>query len=109
GELRDFDREIITKVESGFQTVGDLLEAVKLRDALAEAMALAREVNAYLDHAPWFKVVKQDKQAAATTIYTALRCIDNLKTLLAPFVPFSSQRVHEFLGYDGTLFGEQKI
>jgi methionyl-tRNA synthetase len=109
GELRDFDREIIAKTEAGFETVGALLDAVKLRDALAEAMALAREVNAYLDYAPWFKVVKQDKQSAATTIYTALRCIDNLKTLLAPFVPFSSQRVHEFLGYDGQLFGEQKI
>ncbi len=109
GELRELDREILAKVEGGFERVGELLAAVKLRDALSETMALAREVNAYLDRAPWFKVIKQDRQAAATTIYTALRCIDNLKTLFAPFLPFSSQRVHEFLGYDGQLFGEQRI
>ncbi len=109
GELREIDREILAKVEGGFPRVGELLAAVKLRDALAETMALAREVNAYLDRAPWFKVIKQDRQAAATTIYTALRCIDNLKTLFAPFLPFSSQRVHEFLGYDGQLFGELRI
>lgn len=109
GALRAMDEEIIGKVEGGFETVGGLLAAVRLRDALTEGIALAREVNAYLDRAPWFKVVKEDKATAATTIYTALRCIDNLKTLLAPFLPFTSQQVHEFLGYDGTLFGEQHI
>jgi methionyl-tRNA synthetase len=108
-ELRPIDRAILAQVEGGFETVGGLLAAVRLRDALAEALGLAREVNAYLDHAPWFKVIKEDKAQAATTIYTALRCIDDLKTLLAPFLPFTSQRVHEFLGYDGTLFGEQRI
>ncbi|MBN1681830.1 MAG: methionine--tRNA ligase [Anaerolineae bacterium] len=109
GELRDMDREILAQVENGFEHIGGLLEAVKLRDALSESMMLVREVNGYLDRAPWFKVVKEDKAQAATTIYTALRCIDNLKTLLAPFLPFSSQQVHEFLGYNGTLFGEQQI
>jgi methionyl-tRNA synthetase len=35
--------------------------------------------------------------------------IDNLKTMLAPFLPFSSQQVHEYLGYDGQLFGDLDI
>ena len=109
GELNDDDRAILAKVEAGFDYIGDLLNAVKLRDALSEGIALAREVNGYLDRAPWFKVVKDDPQRAGTTIYVALRCIDNLKMLLAPFLPFTSQKVHEFLGYEGTLFGEQRI
>ncbi len=109
GELSDDDRAIIAAVENGLEKIGALLDAVRLRDGLTEAMALAREVNGYLDRAPWFKVIKEDRQSAATTIYTALRCIDNLKTLFAPFLPFTSQRVHEYLGYDGTLFGEQVI
>ncbi|MCQ3931566.1 MAG: methionine--tRNA ligase [Chloroflexi bacterium] len=110
GDLRDFDREILAKIEAGFESVGQRLEAVKLRDALSEAMRLASEVNAYLDGAPWFgDAIKQDKQAAATTIYTALRCIDNLKILFAPFLPFTSEKVHSYLGYDTPLFGEQII
>ncbi|MBZ0317063.1 MAG: methionine--tRNA ligase [Anaerolineae bacterium] len=110
GDLRDFDREILAKIEAGFESVGQRLEAVKLRDALSEAMRLASEVNAYLDGAPWFgNAIKQDKQAAATTIYTALRCIDNLKILFAPFLPFTSEKVHSYLGYDAPLFGEQII
>jgi methionyl-tRNA synthetase len=109
GELREMDREILERVEVGFARIGDLLEAVKLRDALTETMALAREVNGYLDRAPWFKVVKEDKHQAATTIYTALRCIDNLKILFSPFLPFTSQKVHEYLGYEGQLFGDLVI
>ncbi len=108
-ELRAEDRELLEKVEAGFERVGEHLEAVRLRAALQEAMGLAREVNGYLDRAPWFGVIKQDKQAAATTVYTALRAIDSLKVLLSPFLPFSAERLHRTLGYTEPLFGELTI
>jgi methionyl-tRNA synthetase len=109
GELRPSDQELLDQVEGGFETVGDLLEGVKLRAALQEAMRLAREVNGYLDRAPWFGVIKEDKTSAATTVYTAIRSIDSLKVLLSPFLPFSAERLNTSLGYDQPLFGEQKI
>jgi methionyl-tRNA synthetase len=109
GELRPGDRALLEKVEGGFEVVGSSLGAVKLRRALDEAMSLARDVNTYLDQAPWFGVVKEDKEAAATTVYTALQAIDHLKTLVAPFLPFTSQKIHQMLGYEGRLFGEQRI
>jgi methionyl-tRNA synthetase len=72
-------------------------------------MALARELNVYLDEkAPWFQI-KEDKEAAGTTVYVALRAIDSLKTLFAPVLPFSSQQLHEMLGYAGSIFGAQEI
>jgi methionyl-tRNA synthetase len=109
GELRPADQVILSSVESGFQSVAEHLEAVRLRQALYEALRLAAEVNKYLDTAsPWFEI-KNDKTAAAKTVYTALRCIDSLKILLAPVLPFSSQRLHTFLGYTTSLFGEQYI
>ncbi|MBN1122579.1 MAG: methionine--tRNA ligase [Anaerolineae bacterium] len=109
GELRPDDKALLEKIEAGFKTVGGLLDEVKLRRALEEAMSLAREVNVYLDGAPWFSVVKEDKQAAAMTVYTALQAITYLKTLLAPFLPFTAQQLHELLGFDGQVFGEQVI
>ncbi|HEC21827.1 MAG TPA: methionine--tRNA ligase [Chloroflexi bacterium] len=109
GEPGPADRALLEKVEGGFESVGALLDGVKLRAALGEAMSLAREVNVYLDGAPWFGVVKEDKQAAARTVYTALQAINYLKVLLAPFLPFSAQRLHEMLGFEGQLFGEQRI
>jgi methionyl-tRNA synthetase len=109
GELRPADNELLEQVEGGFQTIGGHLEAVHLRAALGEAIALAGAVNRYLDlQGPWF-AIKQDRPAAATTIYTALRAIDSLKVLFSPFLPFSSERLHRILGYDLPLFGEQKI
>jgi methionyl-tRNA synthetase len=109
GELGPLDRELLVRVDAGFETVGNLLEEVKLRAALQETLALAREVNSYLDHAPWFGVIKEDPRTAGRTVYTALRAIDSLKLLFAPFLPFSSERLHRMLGYDQPIFGEQRI
>lgn len=109
GELRSSDVEILKTVETGFQTVGEHLSAVRLRAGLVEALRLATEVNKYLDTtSPWFEI-KTDKAAAAKSIYTALRAIDSLKVLFAPFLPFSSERLHHYLGYTRPLFGVQYV
>jgi methionyl-tRNA synthetase len=109
GELGQADKDLLARIEAGFGSVGELLEAVKLRGALGEAMSLAREVNVYLDSAPWFGVVKTDKAAAAKTVYTALQAIDHLTTLISPFLPFTTQKLYEILGYNGQLFGDINI
>lgn len=103
------DEAILAKVEAGFDEVGQLIEAVKLREALNVVMTLTRDTNAYLDgRAPW-SAFKHDPVDAARSVYTVLRVIDNLKTMLAPWLPESSQQVHEMLGYDGQLFGDLNI
>ncbi len=107
GELTGDDRDLLEKIEDGFETVGDELEAVHLRAALFEAMRIASEVNKYLDTmAPW-QAVKTDKAAAGRTIFTAIKAIDSLKVLFAPFLPFTSERLNESLGYSSRLFGSQ--
>jgi methionyl-tRNA synthetase len=107
GELRPADQELLAAVEAGFKSVGEQLEGVHLRAALSEAMRLATEVNKYLNtQAPWFEI-KTDRQAAAKSVFTAIKAIDSLKTLLAPFLPFTSEKLHAFLGYQSPLFGEQ--
>ena len=101
------DTELLDQIEQGFAAIGEQIAACNLRAALDGVMALARETNRYLDEkAPWFQI-KEDREAAGTTIYVALQAIDHLKTLFAPFLPFSSERLHQYLGYDGTLFGRQ--
>jgi len=108
-DLTIVDKTLIERIHGGYDTVGTLMEKVKLREALNEAMSLVREVNGYLDErAPW-KVYKEDPVDASRSVYTAINAIDNLKNILAPFLPFSSQKVHELLGYEGQLFGELSI
>jgi methionyl-tRNA synthetase len=108
-DLGPEDRALLAEIEGGFDSIAGHISAVHLRAGLQEGFRLARQVNAYLDHAPWFGVIKEDKQTAATTVYTALQAIDHLKLLLAPYLPFSAERLHRMLGYDDSLFGEQGI
>jgi methionyl-tRNA synthetase len=83
--------------------IGEELAKCSFKLSIKMAMDLAQEVNRYLDdQAPW-KTIKQDRQAAANSLYVALSVIAQLKTVLYPFLPFSSQRVHEYLGFDGTI------
>jgi methionyl-tRNA synthetase len=68
-------------------------------------MQLARRVNIYVnDQAPW-ALLESDPERAATVLYVCLRCVDSLKTLFTPFMPFSSQALHELLGHEGYIAG----
>lgn len=109
GQLHDVDQAILDKVEAAFEPVGQLLNGCKFKAALGEVMALAHEANRYLNEkSPWLQI-KEDREAAGTTIYVALRVIDSLKALFYPFLPFSCQELHHFLGYDGDIMGRQYI
>jgi methionyl-tRNA synthetase len=109
GALEDVDTRLLSQIENGFEPIGRLIAECKFRAALGETMALAREANRYLEEkGPWFQI-KESKEAAGTTIYVALKAIDSLKVLFAPFLPFSAERLHQYLGYDGVLFGRSYI
>jgi methionyl-tRNA synthetase len=99
------DQAMLDAIQPAFDKVTAALDAVKMKQALGEAMALAHEANRYLNvKEPW-KQIKVDPEAAATSVFVALRVIDTLKVLFAPFLPFTCQALHEQLGYDGALFG----
>jgi methionyl-tRNA synthetase len=104
-ELTTEDRALLDEVSRGFATVGSLIEGVRFRSALQEAMRLAGLGNQYIaDQAPWVHL-NGNRDRAGTILYVVLRAIDGINTLLAPFLPFSSQRLHEMLGYDDVLAG----
>ncbi len=106
-KLRKSDKNLLATIENGFKSVGDYLEAVQLRSAVSEAMRLSTEVNRFLDaNAPW-TAIKTDRDSAALTIFTALKAIDSLKVIFAPFLPFTSEKLHSFFGNETPLFGEQ--
>ncbi len=82
---------------------GSLIEKCKFRQALLNILGIAQEANRFLDiKSPW-TAIKEDQQAAADSLYVALYVISCLKTALYPFLPFSSQKVHEYLGFEGKV------
>ncbi len=101
------DQQMLAETRAAFDTVGDLIDRVKLKEALREVMALATKVNVYLDQQEPWKTVKVDKAQAATTYYVALQALAALRILTAPFLPFSAQRLHAMLGYAGEVSAER--
>jgi methionyl-tRNA synthetase len=109
GELQPEDNALLKTVEGGFESVGALIEISNFKATINEAMRLADEANRYVtDQEPW-RLLKEDQTRAATVMYTLLRAIDSLKILFSPVLPFSSQRLHELLGYSGSLSGELRF
>jgi methionyl-tRNA synthetase len=109
GPLAEADVALLAEVERGFESVGSLIEATRFKNALQEAMRLAGLGNQYLaEQAPWARL-ETDRERAATVLFVALRAIDSLKVMLTPFLPFSCQRLHELLGYDGVLAGPLEL
>jgi len=109
GDLTAQDKDLLEAVDQGFETVGSLFEACKFRAALQEALGLATRVNQYLEETSPWKPFKIDKGATGRSLYTAIQAINGLKTMFAPILPFTSQTLHELLGENGSLFGEQFV
>jgi methionyl-tRNA synthetase len=103
GELDEVSKTLLQKARNTLHDVDAQLYRCHFKEALKLGMALAQEVNRYLDDsAPW-KMIKQDRQAAGRSVYTAIGAISALKTVLYPFLPFTSQKLHEYLGFQGDV------
>ena len=101
GELDEQSRKLLDVAAETFDKVDKALGSCKFREALRLNMSLAQEANRYLDvQAPW-KTIKEDVEATARTLYTVLCVVSVLKVTMYPFLPFSSDKLHAYLGFSG--------
>jgi len=109
GVLTDSDQALIKEVEDALDHVAAQLGQARFQVALKYVMTMAAKVNVYLGtEQPWH-TIKTDRARAGTVLYVALRCVDNLKLMLTPFLPFSSQRLHEMLGYKDVIAPQPEV
>ena len=100
GELSDTDRATLEEFKDVKKKMENLLDTFKFREALKEAMNLARIGNKYIaDEEPW-KVVKTDPERVKTILYISLQLTANLAIAFEPFLPFSSKRLREMINLD---------
>jgi len=103
GSMDEAGDALLQKSRNTLDQVGNQLDSCHFKEGLKIAMALAQDVNRFLDDtAPW-KMIKQDRLAAARSVYTAITAVSALKTVLYPFLPFTSQKVHSYLGFEGDI------
>lgn len=106
-EIDDAGKLLLHKAEAALNSVDSLIHQCHFRDGIRGAMSLAQEANRYLEEkSPW-KMIKEDREGCATSLFVALSVISYLKTMLYPFLPFSSQKLHELLGAKGMVSEER--
>ena len=98
GELTDYDRDTLREFSDVKARLESSIENYRFRDALKEAMNLARIGNKYLaDTEPW-KLAKSDMPRVATILNLALQISANLAIAFEPFLPFSAAKIRTMLG-----------
>jgi methionyl-tRNA synthetase len=103
GDLDGDSLALLQKAEAALKESDDHLARCHFRAALGAAMSLAQESNRYLDaQAPW-SAIKRERQKAAQALWTAIAVISALKSMMYPFLPFSSAKLHQMLALPGTV------
>ena len=92
--------EIIKKQK---QLVEQNLDKFKFREAVLQAMNLAREGNRFLSETEPWKLVKTNPEQTKIILFTVAQIVANLTILLKPFLPFTSQKLHKILNINQKL------
>ena len=100
GELTDYDRQSIAEVAAVKASLEGNIENYRFREALKDAMNIARIGNKYLaDTEPW-KLAKTDMERVGTILNISLQLVANLAIAFDPFLPFSSETLRKMLNMD---------
>ena len=98
GSLLDIDKEVLAQIPALKASIEKNIEEYHFREALKDAMSLARLGNKYIsDPEPW-KVAKTDLDRTATILNISLQICADLAIAFEPFTPFAAERLRRMLG-----------
>ena len=106
GELLDIDRELISAIGRVKASLSDNLDNFHFREALKDAMELARLGNKYLQETEPWKVAKTDMPRVATILSCALQLCANIAIAFEPFLPFMSDKLAKMIGLEKMTWDE---
>ena len=98
GELEAVDSDVFAELAAIKKSLGDNLDNFHFREALREAMNMARLGNKYLQETEPWKLAKTDMGRVATILNVAIEICANLAIAFEPFTPFMSGRLAKMLG-----------
>ena len=111
GELQEIDREVLAQIPELKASLEKNIETYHFREALKDAMSIARLGNKYIsDTEPW-KVAKTDMDRTATILNVSLQICADLAIAFEPFTPFSAEKLRRMLGspLDWKVLGQSDI
>ena len=100
GELTDTDRQALAYIKAAIAAETEAIETFHFREALKQAMEIARVGNRYLQETEPWRVAKTDMARTATILNIALQICGNIAIAFEPFIPFTSAKLAKMLGLD---------
>ncbi len=100
GELTDTDRQALADIKAAIAAETEAIETFHFREALKQAMEIARVGNRYLQETEPWRVAKTDMARTATILNIALQICGNIAIAFEPFIPFTSAKLVKMLGLD---------
>ena len=97
GELADVDSAAIAEIRQSVEALTAALDTFHFREALKEAMNIARIGNRYLQETEPWKVAKTDPERVKTILNVALQICANIAIAFEPFLPFMSEKLRRML------------
>jgi len=105
-ELLEIDNALLSEITNAKKLVEDNIETFRFRDALKEAMNLARAGNKYLTETEPWKVIKENPERVKTILYCCIQVTANLSLICEPFLPASSLKIRKFLNLEASTWNE---
>lgn len=100
-EMQEVDKQVLAEVTLCKERLEQNLETFHFREALKEAIMVARLGNKYLaDCEPW-KIYATDPHRVETILYVSLQIVANLAIATAPFLPFTCDKLRAMLALEG--------
>lgn len=100
GELADVDSAAIAEIRRSVEALTAALDTFHFREALKEAMNIARIGNRYLQETEPWKVAKTDPERVKTILNVAIQICANIAIAFEPFLPFMSEKLLRMLNGD---------
>ena len=97
GERTPDDLRALADVRDAAAALSEAIETFHFREALRQAMEIARIGNRYLQETEPWKVAKTDMDRVRTIIYTALQICGSLAVACEPFMPFMAHALADDL------------
>ena len=103
GMLTETDTLLATELGTATEALTAALETFHFREALKQAMEIARLGNRYLQETEPWKLAKTDMERVKTILNIALQLCANIAMAFEPFTPFMSEKLAKMLGLSGKL------
>jgi methionyl-tRNA synthetase len=103
GTLDDLDNQAIKKIEEISEEVSDALEKCRFKQGLRSVMSLAQFGNFYFDQKQPWALIKSDKDKCGTVLHICLKLANALAVFMAPYLPFSSDKIWNALGHKNSV------